>query len=101
MDNYIYTILMDTYIHKSPFDGELVDEIITSTNYKYYTSLPKAVEALNEQLEKTKRWIKEEQFEVEWVHHENVGSHSEFYFIKLEGITRPIGIYIRPLELSE
>lgn len=100
MDKYIYTILMDTYIHKG-FDGRLVDEIITSTNYKYYTSLPKAVEALNEQLEKTRRWIREGQFEIEWEQHNNVGSHSEFYFIKLKNIKRPIGVYICPLELSE
>lgn len=99
MDNYIYTILMDTYVHKG-FDGKLVDEIVTSTNYKYYTSLPKAVEALNEQLEKTKRWI-EEEFEIEWEHHENIGSPSEFYYIKLKGIKRPIGVYITPLELCE
>ena len=42
MDNYIYTILHDIYIHKG-FDGRLVDEIVSGTNYKYYTSLPKAV----------------------------------------------------------
>ena len=100
MDNYIYTILHDIYIHKG-FDGRIVDEIVSGTNYKYYTSLPKAVEALNEQLENTKRWIKEEKFEIEWEHHENIGSTSEFYYIKLKDIKRPIGVYITPLELSK
>ena len=100
MDNYIYTLLIDTYIHKG-FDGRLVDEIVTSTNYEYYTSLPRAVEALNGQLEKTKGWIQEGQFEIEWEQHNNVGSPSEFYYIKLKGITKPIGIYIHLLELCE
>jgi ketol-acid reductoisomerase len=100
MDNYIYTLLIDTYVYKG-FDSRLVDEVITSTNYNYYTSLPKAVEALNEQLEKTKRWIQEGQFEIEWEHHENIGSPSEFYYIKLKDIKRPIGIYITPLELCK
>lgn len=100
MDNYIYTLLIDTYVHKG-FDSRLVDEVITSTNYKYYASLSKAVEALNEQLEKTKSWIQEEQFEIEWEHHENIGSPSEFYYIKLKDIKRPIGVYITPLELCE
>ena len=100
MDNNIYTILIDTYVHKG-FDGRLVDEIVSSTNYKYYTSLSKAVSALNEQLEKTKRWIQEGQFEIEWEHHENIGSPSEFYYIKLKNIERPIGIYVTLLELCE
>lgn len=101
MEKYIYTILHDVLVTKSPIDGKIINQVTTDTNYIYYTTLKNAVKGLEEQLQKTKRWIKEENLEVEWIHHENVGSHSEFYFIKLKECVRPIGIYVTPLTLAE
>ena len=99
MENMIYTITLDTYITKA--FGREVNEVITSTNYKYYTTLESANKALNEHFERMKGYIEADKLEIEWINHENVGSPTEFYWMKLKNVVRPVGVYTTPLELGE
>jgi hypothetical protein len=100
MQKYVYTILSETFIHKSAFDNKVVNEVVARTNYLYYLTRESAVKALNEQLESVKRGIQAQELEIEWMHHENIDSPSEFYYIKLKECNRPIGIYLTRLELA-
>lgn len=100
MTDNIFTIQNDVLVHKN-LDGKIINEIFSGTNLKYYVSRDSAVKELNRVVELNKTWILNDGLKIISIQHENIGSNTEFYLIRVEGIQRPLQVGIVPLEPAE
>ena len=100
MTDNIFIIQNEVLVHKSPY-GKIINEIFSGTNLKYYISRNSAVKELDRLVELTKTWILDDGLHISSIQHENIGSDTEFYLIRVEGIQRPLQLGIIPLEPSE
>ena len=98
MKNYIYTIVYDFPLKNS--DNEHIN-IVTSSNYEYYINLDAGIRALNKTVDIVKRTIADLNLTIVHESHENVGSPSAFYGIKLKELEKGLGVYLNRLELKD